>query len=94
MSLYTKSWLFVAWTLLVLLAFPYWLPFLEEVFGPFGLLVGAAFWLGHGVIARFCFTCPECDLSTFQTRRGGIPGYSPWPRKICSRCGYDHTRTD
>ena len=91
MSLYTRSWLFVAWVSMVLLTFPLWITSLEERFGSAGWIAGATFWLGHGVVMMFLFRCPECGLSPFLSNKGFIAWSTPWPRKTCGHCGHDHT---
>ncbi|MGH7003892.1 MAG: hypothetical protein ACREIP_08090 [Alphaproteobacteria bacterium] len=94
MSLYKKSWLFSIWTLAVLCTFPYWVPLLEKLLGPFGLIAGAAIGLSHGLLSLSCFHCPECDLSPFRSGSGFFSAFSPWPRKKCGHCGHDHTLAD
>jgi hypothetical protein len=90
MSLSKKSWLFALWMLVVALAFPYWLPVLQELLGPFGLFVGAAFLLGQSVLALALFACPDCGLSVFRGGPGLFSSYGPIPRRRCGSCGRDH----
>lgn len=52
MSLYSKAWLFIAWTVGVLATFFYWQPFLPDIFGSAGGMIGLLFWVSHGLIAR------------------------------------------
>jgi len=89
MSIYRKSWLFMAWVLLVFFSFPVWITILDRIFGAAGFLIGGAFWLSHGLAALLAFRCPICGRSLFM--RGEFLSV-PWPAKTCSKCGGD-TRT-
>lgn len=91
MSLYAKAWLFIAWTMGVLATLPYWQPFLQSIFGPSGTTIALTFWVGHGLIALFVFVCPDCSFSLFRSEGRFFKANHPWPNKICSRCGRDHS---
>lgn len=87
MSLYVRSWLFLGWTLLVLLTMPLWwwnglVPLLGD--GP-GAVAGLAVWLAHGIASPWLFRCPKCRTSPFTS---GMLAH-PWPNANCSGCGQD-----
>lgn len=92
MSLYSKAWLFIAWTVGVLVTFFYWQPFLPDIFGSAGGMIGLLFWVSHGLIALFVLACPDCRFSLFRTEGAFFRATHPWPNRICSRCGHDHSR--
>jgi len=91
MSLYAKAWLFVAWAVLVLVTFPVWLPLLQSLFGPSGTIIGIIFWISHGFIALFLFSCPDCGQSLFRTGGGLLGATHLSPNRKCSDCGRDHS---
>jgi hypothetical protein len=90
MSLYTKAWLFIAWLALVVFTFPYWLPWITALTG--SSVLGLLIFAGHGIAAIFLFLCPNCDFSLFKSEGKFLPYHHPWPNRICSRCGADHTK--
>lgn len=91
MSLYKRSWRFTAWALVVFFTFPLWITVLERWLGTAGFIIGGAFWLSHGLVMMFYFRCPECRLSPFQSNKGFVAIFTPWPRKKCGYFGRDHT---
>lgn len=92
MSLYAKSWLFTAWTLSVLATLPVWQPLLQNIFGSAGSMIGLTFWISHGLVMMFLFACPDCGFSLFRSDGSFFKANHPWPNKMCSRCGRDHSR--
>ncbi|WP_156256281.1 hypothetical protein [Sandarakinorhabdus oryzae] len=90
MSLYAKCWLFTTWFLILFFSFPFWISFLEQRFGPTGVLIGGGFWLSHGIFMMLVFRCPNCGLTPFRSSKDFMAWYYPWPRKICGHCGRDH----
>jgi hypothetical protein len=91
MTLYKRSWLFTAWTLLIFLSFPFWFSIFTAWFSEAGFLVAATFWLSHGLAMLFLFRCPECGLSPYLGNKGFFTWSQPWPRRICGHCGKDHS---
>ncbi|MBN9046693.1 MAG: hypothetical protein J0H18_13665 [Rhizobiales bacterium] len=93
MSLYLKSWLFTLWIVVLIFTFSHWLPLFERLLGPFGLIAGFAFFIGHWFAALYGFYCPECGLSVYRSSKGLFASYGPIPRRRCGHCGHDHSRT-
>ena len=91
MSLYRKAWLFMGWTILVLVTLPTWEPLVAQAFGPGGKQFALMLWVAHGIIAVVLFTCPDCRCSLFRSEGSFFRAHHPWPNKICSRCGRDHS---
>jgi len=91
MTLYAKAWLFMAWTVLVLVTMPTWEPLVRHLFGPGGAKLALMFWVAHGLVALFLFTCPDCGFSLFKSEGSFFTAHHPWPNRICSRCGRDHS---
>jgi hypothetical protein len=86
MSVYQKSWLFMAWVWLVFFSFPLWMTALGHILGKAGFLIGGAFWLSQGALALLSFRCPNCGTSLFTRGIWSVP----WPAKRCSKCGRDN----
>jgi hypothetical protein len=55
MSLYRKAWLFMAWTMILFLAAPFWLLWPASRWGFVGALPGMILWLAHGVASLWLF---------------------------------------
>jgi hypothetical protein len=47
------------------------------------------------ILFMFFFVCPKCSFSLFRSESiFGLYIYHPWPNKICSRCGHNHSATE
>jgi hypothetical protein len=91
MSLYAKSWLFTAWIFGTLVMFPVWQPFLQNTFGSAGSMIGLTLCVSQSFVAMFLFACPDCRFSLFTSDGSFFQANHPWPNKMCSRCGRDHS---
>lgn len=90
MSLYAKAWIYAAWMVVCIATFPLWMPWLQAQWGELGMLLGMAFMLAQGFIALFAFNCPVCDVSLFRSSDKMLATTTPWPRKVCGKCGQHH----
>jgi len=92
MSRYYKAWLFMIWTVTLLLTSPDWTRGLAGALGTSRSTVGAAVFAAHALFFVFVLVCPKCGMSLFKSDSGlFFYVHHPWPNKRCSRCGHDHS---
>lgn len=87
MSTYKKSVRFMVWVLILFITFPFWIGFLESALRPAAVYGWMALCFGHGLVALFVLTCPNCGRSLFK----GKHWIRAWPSKTCTKCGHDLT---
>lgn len=92
MTRYYKAWLFMIWTVTLILTSPDWTAGLASLLGMSSSTAATAVFAVHALFFVFVLTCPKCGLSLFKSDSGlFLYVYHPWPNKRCSRCGQDHS---
>jgi len=95
MTLYKKAWIFLIIVSVLVLTSPDWTKGVGDAIGASGTAIGSVVLALGAILFMFFFVCPKCSFSLFRSESiFGLYIYHPWPNKVCSRCGHNHSATE